>query len=184
MNNNFKVKALASYGSWFNKGDILEFENGKCIFNNGNVSSCYDDFKDFISCNMNWHGYLELFKEDNQNEVEKIHNKEFTKQDLKDGMVVELNNGQLRFLFNESLINKNGYIPFDEHFNNELIYNNNVVNNYTIKRIYTTKGRYFSNLFDAHELDLIWERKEEPQPKEMTIEEIEKALGYSVKIIK
>lgn len=101
--------------------------------------------------------------------------KEFTKQDLKDGMVVELNNGQLRFLFNESLINKNGYIPFDEYFNNKLIYNNNPIDNYTIKRIYKTKGKYFSNFFDAHELELIWERKEEP--KEMTVEEIEKRIG-------
>ena len=32
-------------------------------------------------------------------------------------------------------------------------------------------------------MDLIWERKKEPAHKEMTVEEIEKELGYKIKVV-
>ena len=31
---------------------------------------------------------------------------------------------------------------------------------------------------------IVWERKEQPAPKEMTVAEIEKALGHSIKVVK
>lgn len=179
MNNNFKVKALVSDGEWFSKGDILEFEDGRCTYKNGNESSCYGDFKDFINSNKCWEDYLILLQEDNTH-------KEFTKQDLKTGMVVELRNGKCAMVLlgteNGDIISGTTWFPIDG-FGEKLTRGVD----YDVIKIYQpTSNRDF--LYDGKihidEANLIWERKEEPQPKEMTVEEIEKELGYSIKVVK
>lgn len=180
MNNNFKVKALASDGSWFNEGDILEFINGRCIFKNGNESSCYNDFEDFIHCNDYWINYFILLQEDNTY-------KEFTKQDLKTGMVVELRNGGIYYVLGDKIIGKYGFnIINDSNYLDNMLTRNISDNEWNIVAVYSISSNCYNLdcILDKAYLNLIWERKEEPQPKEMTVEEIEKELGYSIKVVK
>lgn len=118
------------------------------------------------------------------------------KKDLKEGMVVETYNGTLLLVINyyydntysEMIFaNNNSWIKVG-HYNNDLTrmdfikkYDENY--NKSIKRVYRVKiNKYnFENVFNKDNLVLLWER---PEKKEMTIEEIEKELGYKIKIIK
>lgn len=64
-------------------------------------------------------------------------------------------------------------------FNSELIYDDS--------RIIAIYGRATNSClfdFDAYGRELLWERDEKPEPKEMTVAEVCKALGYEVKIVK
>ena len=54
----------------------------------------------------------------------------------------------------------------------------------TIDVIYISNACELSDLFDDDYLTCIWERKAKPEPVEMTIEEICKALGKEIKIVK
>ena len=47
-------------------------------------------------------------------------------------------------------------------------------------KVYTTDAQILNEMMDRDTLTIIWERKE---TKEMTIAEIEQALGHPVKII-
>lgn len=99
-----------------------------------------------------------------------------TRDDLKDGMVCEQRNGNRHIWLNGmlrrictccsgtgmDLKDKDGEEKFD------------------IIRVYTTVGTTLSKMLDYDNLTLIWERKE---PKEMTLEDIERELGYPVKIV-
>lgn len=102
--------------------------------------------------------------------------KEMTKAELKDGMICELRNGSLYIWLNGmprsfsghltgigmDLKNEDGYKEFD------------------IINVYKTDGKNLNKMLDRENLTLIWERKE---PKEMTLEDIERELGYPVKIV-
>ena len=104
---------------------------------------------------------------------------EFTKVDLKDGMVVEYQDGYKGLVIADKIIGFDGYININ-HFSDTLeakmICNN-------INKIYKSKGTTLNNYFHDRNLTLIWERPKEEKPIEMTVAEIEKELGYKVKII-
>lgn len=109
---------------------------------------------------------------------------EFTKADLKDGMIVEYADGWKRMVLNGILLGRSEHASLRDftddlksHFNQGL----------NINKVYTCNTDRISELediFDSHNLTLIWERKERPEPEEMTIEEICKALGKEIKIVK
>ena len=50
-----------------------------------------------------------------------------------------------------------------------------------ISRVYDLSTHYSGGLFNCNNRELLWERKE---IKEMTVAEIEKELGYSIKVVK
>lgn len=109
---------------------------------------------------------------------------EFTKADLKDGMIVELVNGKRYLVLNEKMISRDGCFRF-EQFNNDLELKGYEAEGWDVDKIYKTCGNLLYNIFDDEFLTLIWEREEEkPEPVEMTIEEICKALGKEIKIVK
>lgn len=112
-------------------------------------------------------------------ELELIENATFTKADLKDGMVVEIRNGEKYFLCAGTLMSENLY-TIVKRFRNDLTHES--YRDIDIMKVYKTSGCLFSNVFANSNLTLIWERKEEPY-KEMTVEEIEKQLGHKVKIV-
>ena len=114
--------------------------------------------------------------------IEKAEDTEMTKKDLKNGMVVETRDGD-RFL----VIEKSGVINF---------MNLDGTNHFVEKRM--EDDMTFQGLCDCCDImriyrggvtlndckttkDLLWERKEQ---KEMTVAEIEAALGYPVKVVK
>ena len=98
--------------------------------------------------------------------------KNFTKSDLKDGMVVEYNDNSFgkRLVVGDFLIGEDGYADLGDY--NENL--KNVVSDLEIVRVYKIKcmGKISSIMYDVN-LELIWERKE---PKKMTVEEMQKKL--------
>ena len=108
----------------------------------------------------------------------------FTKADLKDGMVVEYRNGKRRLVFNYTFTGIDGYLEFSNYTNN-LTYNyisHEDPRSFDIVKIYEIKyiGK-IPDMFSDYNLNLLWERPEEY--KEMTVEEIEKALGCKIKVV-
>ena len=99
-------------------------------------------------------------------------NKEFTKSDLKDGMVVKYNDNCFgkRLVIGGFLIGEDGYADLGDYNENlkSMASDLEIVRVYKIKRM----GK-FSSIMKNHNLELIWERKE---PKKMTVEEMRKKL--------
>lgn len=112
------------------------------------------------------------------------------KELLRTGHIVTYRNGSLRRVFLDTGMHEPNVLVGDEvwnslaNYNDELLYNSGSGNaDFDIMKIVT--GTSILNLVDT-DLDsitttTIWKRSE---PKEMTIAEIEQALGYPVKIVK
>lgn len=99
-------------------------------------------------------------------------NKEFTKVDLKSGMVVEYNDNYFgkRLVIGGFLIGEDGYADLGDY--NENL--KNVASGLEIVRVYKIKCmEKISSIMHDGNLELIWERKE---PKKMTVEEMRKKL--------
>lgn len=100
------------------------------------------------------------------------------------GSVVECRYGTKYIYLNGLFLNSDGATRMDDggldDFSADLIYlaENEV---FDIMRIYKSESKKLDDLFNPVYLTPVWERKE---PKEMTIKEIEKELGYPVKIVK
>lgn len=98
--------------------------------------------------------------------------KEFTKADLRDGMVVEYNDNCFgkRIVIGGFLTGEDGYADLGDY--NENL--KSVVSDLEIVRVYKIKcmGEISSIMHDDN-LELIWERKE---PKKMTVEEMRQKL--------
>jgi hypothetical protein len=96
--------------------------------------------------------------------------KEFTKADLRDGMVVEYRDGDRRLVIDEYLVGKDAHYELSA-------YNENLENEYpglTIMKVFKICRRaILGDILDNDNLELIWESKE---PKKMTIEEMKQKL--------
>ena len=113
--------------------------------------------------------------------------KEFTKSMLEDFMVVETNEEE-----NNRYMKIKNKLVQTKSFNNLNYYKNNLNYDtideedviYDIQKIYKIKNICGFNymLIDDSNLELIWERKEEP-PVEYTLEELEQKLGQKIKIV-
>ena len=111
--------------------------------------------------------------------------KEFTKSDLKDGMVVEYRCKDYgkRMVVGNMLIGEEGSHRLEA-------YENDLTQGYaksqlSIIRVYKIKNeRNFEHIMDDDNLELIWERKE---PKKMTVEEmrekLEELIGEEIEIV-
>lgn len=99
-------------------------------------------------------------------------NKEFTKSDLKDGMVVKYNDNCFgkRLVIGGFLIGEDGYADLGDYNENlkSMASDLEIVRVYKIKRM----GKISSIMHDGN-LELIWERTES---KKMTVEEMRKKL--------
>lgn len=81
----------------------------------------------------------------------------FKKSDLKNGMVIEFNNGERRLLWEEKLIDNRGYIPIQNI--NEELYNMDSISREHITKIYLSHDvRYFNDFFNNESLTCIWKR--------------------------
>lgn len=105
---------------------------------------------------------------------------EFTKADLKDGMIVECANGKRYLALGDKLINGSGFLEIKD-YNSDLKSDINP-HKWNINKVYKVDACHINGIFNNNNLTLIWERKEEPV--EMTLEEVCKALGKEIKIIK
>ena len=101
------------------------------------------------------------------------------KSDLKTGMIVRFRNGLSGLVnFNETdreiKVTNEAYVSINA-FQDDLTYNSTPI--YDIMRVYN----YIDEYRTAAGYECIWKRKEET--KEMTVKEIEKELGYKIKIV-
>ena len=105
------------------------------------------------------------------------------KSDLKNGMVLELRNGERYMVVGEYWIRQNAWIDPDD-YNEDLA----IKGDTKADRQFDVVRVYRPHQYDAIAVmekkkdtsKLVWERKE---PMKMTVKEIEKALGYPVEIV-
>ena len=97
--------------------------------------------------------------------------KEFTKADLKDGMVVAYANGKRRLVLNNFLIGKDGY--YDLKYYSEDLKNKDDSDKDIVRIFKTTMATTFDYICHSSNLKLIWERTES---KKMTTEEMRQKL--------
>jgi len=102
----------------------------------------------------------------------------FTKKDLIDGMVVKTREGVHYLVCGDLFIRNTGFLQIDT-YNNDLT--SKLFNEKDIVAVYN-KIHSLDTLNDIeYNKKVLWKREE---VKEMTIAEIEKELGYSIKIVK
>ena len=101
----------------------------------------------------------------------------FAKADLKDGMVVEYRNGTRFLVLGDKLIGKQSWASI-KHIKDDLFSNSEEL---IIDKVYKTSAYLIEEFFNDKYLTLIWERPK--SAKKMTVEEIEKELGYKVEIV-
>lgn len=124
---------------------------------------------------VNWYrtqGYIIL-------EWEDFMNKEFTKADLEDGMVVEYHDGSRGMVLGDIIM---GTVCVSDLCNFTNTLESLIIPKKTIDKVYNSSSYCLVNYFKNDYLTLIWERLKEEPIKEMTVAEIEKELGYKVKI--
>ena len=103
---------------------------------------------------------------------------------IKPGSVIEPRMGGKYLYLNDVFLSENGGLCLNalglEEYTDDLL-NNDGICKFDIQKIYRTSGRKMRDLFTDEYLTLVWKREE---PKEMTLEEVEKELGYPIKIVK
>ena len=127
------------------------------------------------------------FEDFDWSDFEMNTNKQFTKKDLKNGDVVKFKNGWIHIVCCDTgtLITPDGYNELDE-YNEDLTYGRPVYSEgrpYDIVAVRRPKkaGDCTFDAFKFNYGDLVYERKE---VEEMTLEEVCKALGKEIKIVK
>ena len=132
-----------------------EVHKNKTCYSIGGYQSC-DYFRKYRCNILEWSDYMQ---------------KEFTKADLKDGMVVKHRNGDKRMAISEALIGENGYADqncFREDLTHRYFKDLDIVGVYAIQEY-----NNFADMLSDYNLELIWERTES---KKMTVEEMRKKL--------
>lgn len=142
------------------------YRDKTCYGGDGGYQS-YDYFEKYKYKILEWSDYM---------------GKEFTKADLKDGMVVKHRNGDKRMVISEALIGEDGYSDrncFREDLTNRYFKDLDIVGVYAIQE-YSN----FADMLSDYNLELIWERKES---KKMTVEEmrekLEELIGEEIEIV-
>lgn len=152
----YREKLQMDYPGIVKKGEEIKGCIGYYEFANG--AECIQD------CEKCW-----------DREIPGTEVKAVTKADLKDGMVCEQRDGELMLWLNGALRGINDWDTTGESLKNEFGIDEN-----DIVKIYVTNGDTLKDMLKRRNLTLIWERKEQ---KEMTLADIERELGYPVKIV-
>lgn len=143
-------------------------------------NTCYGNHGTYgMRSTFNEHGYTIL-------EWSDYMKKEFTKADLKDGMVVEYRKGNRFLVFGHKLLSSN-YFDFTNNIADDLTDKKYKDKDFDIMKVYKVNIENVKRLSDIlkHEnLELIWERIE---VKHMTVdemrEELEKLTGEKIEVI-
>ena len=156
MDNNFKLKAIADKLYLFKKGDVLNFVNGICKFKNGRYSSEYRNAKDFLKCNRSFKNKL-IPLEESDKDIIKF-------EDIKKSGIdkIELN-------FNK-----------EENFINSI---NNKIDSYPIWLGSNITIEEIPKVIEWLQKIQLYAEQHKEVVKEMTKDDIEKELGYKIKII-
>lgn len=130
----------------------------KTCYDGQGLYQSYDHFKKYRYEILEWSDYMD---------------KEFTKADLEDGMVVEQRDGNMYLVLAGMAVRKgecNNIGGYDDDLKWEGYTEGDIVKVY---RITPESLRRIEDVFIKSNLELIWERKE---PKKMTVEEMRQKL--------
>lgn len=147
----------ASGGSYLSYTYYGVYRDKTCYGGEGGYQS-YDYFEKYKYKILEWSDYMQ---------------KEFTKADLEDGMVVEQRDGDMYLVLAGMVVRKRGYNrigDYDDDLKCAGYTRGDIVKVY---RITPGSLRCVEHVFIKCNLELIWERKE---PKKMTIEEMRQKL--------
>lgn len=136
---------------------------GKTCYSNSCLYGGYNFYEQIGYTILEWSDYM------------KVGNKEFTKADLKDGMVVEYRKGNRFLVFGHKLLSSN-YFDFTNNIADDLTDKKYKDKDFDIMKVYKVNIENVKRLSDIlkHEnLELIWERIE---VKHMTVDEMQKKL--------
>lgn len=143
--------------SYMEKTNYEEYKGETCYYGNGEYSS--RDFAEKYNYKiLEWGDYMQ---------------KEFTKADLEDGMVVEQRDGNMYLVLAGMVVRKRGYNrigDYDDDLKCAGYTGGDIVKVY---RITPGSLKCIEDVFIKNNLELIWERKE---PKKMTVEEMRQKL--------
>ena len=117
-----------------------------------------------------------------EDELELVEEKPFTKADLKPGMVVEHRDGERYMVIGNRVVSEDDCYKISD-YNSDLKISNLCLSDSDIVAVYNVNTYVLydiSDIFSDVCLTTIWRREE---AKEMTVSEIEKQLGYKVKIV-
>lgn len=81
----------------------------------------------------------------------------FNKKDFQNGMVVEMNNGVRRLLWNGKFIDEHGYIPIS-HLSDDLYDLDTTSGQHIVKVFLTHDVCYFKDFLRDERLTCIWDR--------------------------
>lgn len=130
----------------------------KTCYDGQGLYQSYDHFKKYRYEILEWSDYMD---------------KEFTKADLEDGMVVEQRNGEMYLVLAEEVVRKCGYNEMNCYTDDLKCKGYTEGDIVKVYRITPESLRRIEDVFIKSNLELIWERKE---PKEMTVEEMRQKL--------
>lgn len=103
---------------------------------------------------------------------------------IEPGSIVECRSGEKFIYLNGFFMHSGGSMYLGDAgintFDDDLIFKPKD-KDFDIMRIFKSKSITLNDFFAHRNLNLVWERRE---PKEMTLEEVEKELGYPIKIVK
>lgn len=128
-----------------------------CYTGYGEFAS-YDFYKEREYKILEWSDYMD---------------KEFTKADLRDGMVVEQRNGEMYLVLAEEVVRKCGYNEMNCYTDDLKCKGYTEGDIVKVYRITPESLGRIEDVFIKSNLELIWERKE---PKKMTVEEMRQKL--------
>lgn len=170
---NFEVRPYACGSNWcINSGNMYLHEDGIARNNSSGVSAKY-----VYNTKDEAQSVLDIY---NNNKGKQM----FTKKDLKTGMTIEFDDCrkavvQLGHDYGDIIIfDKMSYVSLD-YLGKDLLDAGRGSSDYTCVAVYKPISQM--NPFGNHCSTPIWVRD---IPKEMTVAEIEKALGHSVKVVK
>lgn len=151
-------------------------------YNGFKTKTCYSNSGRY--CNKDY--YIENdYKILEWSDYMKVGNKEFTKADLKDGMVIECRDKDRFLVFGHKLLNSNGF-DFINDIADDLTDKKYKDKDFDIMKVYKVNIENVKRLSDIlkHEnLELIWERIE---VKHMTVnemrEKLEELIGEKIKV--
>lgn len=183
---NSSVRCIYSGSGDFTKDVIYVIVNGYIVNNYRTVIRYNGILNSIEDVNQHFCSQFELVKE---------NEKMFSKDDLKVGYVVQRRDGTLFMVvpvmskgganneYEMRIVDKEYHWDSIPKYSDDLKTDNNFTG-FDIVKVYGF-SKYANNCLQisTENRNLIWERKEEIK-KEMTVEEIEKELGYSVKIVK
>lgn len=130
----------------------------KTCYDGQGVYQSYYHFKKYRYEILEWSDYMD---------------KEFTKADLRDGMVVEQRDGDMYLVLAGMVVRKRGYNRIGDYDDDLKCAGYTGGDNVKVYRITPGSLGCIEDVFIKGNLELIWERKE---PKKMTVEEMRQKL--------